>query len=582
MPPQQKQQLEQDWTGFSAPENDIETINEFIKYKLEEYDELGFRNFDLWEQFQEDFESFTEDTFKSANQTSVRKLRNQLRKYGVWVKKERRGGTAAQALYKTLLEEDLAPWSEEEVRACVNAGEVFDSRRIDIILNKRTKTFTSTRLTTTDTLEYGDSPEDDQPEAEQPEVERPGAKQGTEQPPEKQQQQGHGKKLANLVRLYIDDMNYSGENDNFDFKLTMFHDLCNRADIPDHVKTKAFPTMLRSLALDYYYANIVNKRLNFNEICSAITNYFEGPEYKRSVLSKWNSTSLRSVINSNAGKSTEECLQILISNLRHLQHGLNHDLRTDQFFHNKLINACQDISACRYACYRPSDSLTGLINDLRSSITTFEKSQHKSSQTFLTDRRYHSLNRDNRQRNQFRYRKKRCFVCNRENCWSTKHIKDEREESKRRYKERLAQNFDRNARQYINEYEGIDNNDDGEDTEKDGMDEIDREFENFTIDVELLPESFFAFETMLTTTLADQSFLHTITGEYKVDHNIDLDLDPFAYTADATRYNDKEFYGIMIDTGASNKSTVGFGQYQAYKRLYNVDLDTTRAGAVNI
>jgi hypothetical protein len=130
--------------------------------------------------------------------------------------------------------------------------------------------------------------------------------------------------------------------------------------------------MLRSLALDYYYANIVNKHLDFDGICNAITNYFEGPEYKRRVLSKWNSTSLRSVINNNTGKSTEECLQILITNLRHLQHGLNHDLRTDQFFHNKLINACQDIPACRYACYRPSDSLTGLINDLRSSITAFE------------------------------------------------------------------------------------------------------------------------------------------------------------------------------------------------------------------
>ncbi len=50
---------------------------------MEEYDEVDLRNFNLWEQFKEDFESFTEDTFKSANQTSVRRLRNQLRKYGV-------------------------------------------------------------------------------------------------------------------------------------------------------------------------------------------------------------------------------------------------------------------------------------------------------------------------------------------------------------------------------------------------------------------------------------------------------------------------------------------------------------------
>jgi len=145
MPSQQDpdQQSERDWTGFSAQENDIKTINDFIKHKLEEYDELGFRNYDLWEQFKDDFESFTDDTFKSANVTSVRKLRNQLRKYGVWVKKERTG-TAAQALHQTLLEDDLAPWPDGEVQACVKKGETFDSRRIDIILNEERKASTPT------------------------------------------------------------------------------------------------------------------------------------------------------------------------------------------------------------------------------------------------------------------------------------------------------------------------------------------------------------------------------------------------------------------------------------------------------
>src|SRR6266513_6490169 len=92
-----------------------------------------------------------------------------------------------------------------------------------------------------------------------------------------------------------------------------------------------------------------------------------------------------------------------------------------------------------------SDSLTGLINDLRSSITTYEKSRSESSQTFLTDQRYHSLNHDHdRQRSQSRYRKKRCFVCNREGCWSTKHTREEREESKRRFKERFKERLTQN------------------------------------------------------------------------------------------------------------------------------------------
>ena len=39
----------------------------------------------------------------------------------------------------------------------------------------------------------------------------------------------------------------------------------------------------------------------------------------------------------------------------------------------------------------------------------------------------------------------------------------------------------------------------------------------------------------------------------------------------------------MIDIGASKKSTVGYGQYFAYKAINNyVDINTTQTGAVNI
>jgi len=36
----------------------------------------------------------------------------------------------------------------------------------------------------------------------------------------------YGKELANLAKLYTNESKYSGENDNFNFKLTIFTDLC--------------------------------------------------------------------------------------------------------------------------------------------------------------------------------------------------------------------------------------------------------------------------------------------------------------------------------------------------------------------
>jgi hypothetical protein len=175
--------------------------------------------------------------------------------------------------------------------------------------------------------------------------------------------------------------------------------------------------------------------------------------------------------NSGSGKSTEDCLQLLIKELRHLQHGLDTDLRTDKFLHNKLINACQDLPACQYACFRPSDSLAGLINDLRSSITTWEKSNTGETSQFFTDRRYHHSNRfhhsqrpsrsfrNNRSGNKDQ-KKKRCFVCDKEGCWSSNHSKEEREESRKKFRAKFNQRFDKYTRQYIADYEGTEDSTD--------------------------------------------------------------------------------------------------------------------------
>ena len=58
--------------------------------------------------------------------------------------------------------------------------------------------------------------------------------------------------------MYTEDNKYSGEDDNFDFKLIIFYDLCSRANVPQEAKVKAYLTMLRGLTFDYYYTNLKN------------------------------------------------------------------------------------------------------------------------------------------------------------------------------------------------------------------------------------------------------------------------------------------------------------------------------------
>ena len=88
--------------------------------------------------------------------------------------------------------------------------------------------------------------------------------------------------------MYSDETKYSDENDSWNFKLIIFHDMCAKAKMPESAKLMAFSIMFKSFALNYYYSN-VNIRslaLNFVQTCVLINVYFENAEYKRNVLIK--------------------------------------------------------------------------------------------------------------------------------------------------------------------------------------------------------------------------------------------------------------------------------------------------------
>jgi negative regulator of genetic competence, sporulation and motility len=98
----------------------------------------------------------------------------------------------------------------------------------------------------------------------------------------------YDRELINLTKLYSDKTKYNKENDNFSFKLIMFNDMCDRVDVSSETKLKAFLTMLKRLALNYYYSNVINSKASFtfDDVCVSIMSYFEDAEYKRSILNK--------------------------------------------------------------------------------------------------------------------------------------------------------------------------------------------------------------------------------------------------------------------------------------------------------
>ena len=95
----------------------------------------------------------------------------------------------------------------------------------------------------------------------------------------------YSRDLATLAKMYTEESKYSKEDDNFDHKLIIFNNLCNRVGIPQEAKIKGFPIMLRGITLNFYYKNKATYT-TFNSICNAIYSPFKGPEYKRKVLIK--------------------------------------------------------------------------------------------------------------------------------------------------------------------------------------------------------------------------------------------------------------------------------------------------------
>jgi hypothetical protein len=128
--------------------------------------------------------------------------------------------------------------------------------------------------------------------------------------------------LTNLIKMYTEKLQYGGENNNFYQKLKIFYDLCNRAGIPRIARNQAFLTMLRDMALDYYYDNFDNDQrpTPIDDLCTAFQNYFKGSEYRRSMLAQWESITIETIMKrpENIDKSTHHCLKLLINELRQL------------------------------------------------------------------------------------------------------------------------------------------------------------------------------------------------------------------------------------------------------------------------
>lgn len=627
---------------------DPNSIDKHIINCIEKYEAGTITDEKLWWTFKDDFAGYTEDHFEEAKRTTNGDLRAALRNGGIWVEMNSKKANLPLALKQLLDEDDMTEWSKADLLKYKKSGGKNNakSRSLlamikmaeddDPVFDEPTTPFPqpmTPQLTIPEGPPHGFQtgqpntpligPFPRQPQRTtyptsyqfqtplEPKLVTPAELTGPSLPVHSAEitpgpttsKDDYGRQIANMSKIYTEEMKYGSEGDNFGLKLVIFHDVSKRVALPPTAYSLALPVMLKGLALDFYYSTLIQANMTFELLCGAIQEHFEDANYKRATLAQWNKYDLGLMKSENPDKSTTHCFHLLLSKLQTLYHGLTPDLQTDTFMLNKLVLACQDAPECAIACSSPPPTLSGFISTLKTSIMTYERNhRNTSTETFMTERRYQT-NGNRNDRSNFRgssnyrhshgpvkrfTRQKRCFVCRKENCWSTNHSEAEQQAAKDRFKNehgnrfnnRFGKPFEKSYRQYVMEYEG--NEDDAlEETFKTISWEDDEDDSN-TDDA----DTFFTTLGKISSTNAyelvanmnDQALIHSFFPDTDGSTLVECDTNDVL----TTRYHNEKFFGILIDTGASTKSTVGYGQYEAYNSIKNTPISKVKEGEVKI
>ena len=97
--------------------------------------------------------------------------------------------------------------------------------------------------------------------------------------------------MAIIIKIYTDNQKYNKVNNSFNFKLTIFYNICKRSSLPLKGYIVVFLSILKGLAQDYYY-NSNLKLKPFTEAYNYIQQFFKGLKYYRKNLIEWNSMTL--------------------------------------------------------------------------------------------------------------------------------------------------------------------------------------------------------------------------------------------------------------------------------------------------
>lgn len=521
-----------------------EDVSEYAEFRTKVYEETPkWKESELSAYFHEDFGTFSEEMFGLMSHDIKRKLRNILRERGVYVNTDRNVGTHVH-LWNTAQKE--LEWPEH------------DSNPLQPASKRRDPSTTQPQNTNRRSIETRSTPIQEETEDTEEEEVEDGQTPVTDT---------HLSRNETAV-MYAYTKNHAGKfegdmTDNLDLKLQMFHDKCDKAKLPMESRHLLFSEMLSGPALNFYLRNLKGKIHTIHEMEESMRKRFVTTEGTLALLREWKSTTLLSYMEKNPDKSAVDIFNKMVARLAIIQQGLPNEYQNDTIFKDHLLTAVDGIDACRLARQKVAPTLQGVISDLQTSIATVQVQQKPkdppesditkallaSTVALLTDRKKQFRKSDN-----FKGKRsnKKCFVCKKRGCWSTKHTKEERIASFRKNKQTRAL--------IMGNQDESEEDSESSDEDDDIHEQLDELEALITLSERKSSEEGNGPKVFLTSCHNDAC--HSFISESRENIAIHALTKSRKYTS--KRYSEDTFHGVAIDTCCAYGSTGGIAQFKAY------------------
>lgn len=153
--------------------------------------------------------------------------------------------------------------------------------------------------------------------------------------------------LSGLLKVYHGDRDrYNGLTcDNYDRKLSIFNERCEKSGISDDGRQKALSIRLCVPDLLYYLDVLKPKGLELEGLSNSMKKRFQTAGRTRALLREWEGISLRAIMETNSDKDPGQCLELLIKRLSDIEVSLRGAYQNDTIMRDKLLNSVRDVES---------------------------------------------------------------------------------------------------------------------------------------------------------------------------------------------------------------------------------------------